>query len=97
MIVRMAMDAKAGGNEVNSDTVEPGRANQCHFLYRQNLKDEAEAWLDITFNGLFLQFGADIFREILVREAHMRREYNVRPTKQINIYFDNLSLNSVKE
>lgn len=77
--------------------VEPGCVVQCHFFYPRNLKDEVEAWLDKIFNGLLMEFGADIFSKVLGGEAHIRREDKVRPTKQINAYLNNLNLNSVKE
>lgn len=91
------MDTKTGDNDFIFDTVELGQVNQCNFFCPRNLKDEAEAWLDSTFNGLLMEFGADVCREILGGEAHVRREDKLRSTKQINAYLKNLNLNSVKE
>jgi len=88
-IVGMVMDAKTGGNEFIFDTVEPGRVNQCRFLCPRPLKDEAEAWLDRTFNGLLMEFGAEICREMLGGEAHVRKDDKIRPAKQIHAYLKN--------
>lgn len=87
-IVGMAMEATTGEDEFIIDTVELGRINQCNFLCPRSLKEAAEAWLDRTFNGLLMEFGADNCRNIL-GEAHMRREDQVHPTKQINAYLKN--------
>lgn len=63
------MDAKTEDNDFIFDRVEPGCVNQYHFLCPRTLKDKAEVWLNKTFNGLLMEFGADICREILGSET----------------------------
>ena len=61
-IVGMGIDAKTWDDEFFFDTVEPGRINQCNFLCLRTLREAAEAWLNRTFNGLLMEFGADTCR-----------------------------------
>ena len=90
-LVEMAMQKKGKDGTFLFETVEPGRIGQCNFLCPKYLREEAEAWLDDTFQGILDYYGEEKCREVF-GENYIRREAKIRTTPRITNYLKNLNL-----
>ena len=91
-LVEMAMNKKSKDGTFLFETVEPGRVGQCNFLCPKYLRDEAEEWLDYTFQGILDHYGEVKCRAIFGGDNYIRRENKIRTTPKIVTYLKNLNL-----
>ena len=95
-LVEMAMEKKAKDGTFMFETVEPGRVGQCNFLCPKYLREEAEEWLDYTFQGILDHYGEEKCREVFGGDNYIRREQKIRTTPKIVTYLKNLNLSVQK-
>ena len=92
-----AMTARTKDNDFLFNSVKRGIRCQTYYLCDKEMANEAEEWLDATFNKILADYGANRCLKILGGIHHIRREKNVRTTPHISAYLKGLDLSSSKE